>query len=195
MADANKSVAVYFIGTDYPPNIGTLSYNVRGKTYIVPRREDGSPDVGAALPTDENDVDELIKKARYFNGKVNVEVFTADATLAASVRKSFNGGKRVPIEAKLVGVGGDVVLAPSKAEILELLSDSELDELVRKRGMRMPENLSAVDPSSMNADASALARAEAVVTAQAEEVQASETAAQKKAREKAAAEQAKKLLS
>lgn len=201
MADEIKKVAVYFIGTDYPPNIGELNYNVRGKTYRVARRQDGSPDVGAAIEADVNDVNELVSKARYFNGKVNVEVFTTDAKLAGDVKKAFDSGKRVPVEARMVGVGGDVVVAPSKEEILELLSDAEIEALLRKRGKHLPENLSTVDFVA-NADASSLARAAAVevanrpasVPAPEPVVEAPETAAQRRAKEKATKDQVEKLL-
>lgn len=183
MADApNQPVPVYFIGVDYPADIGTLLYTVRGKSYTVPRNEDGSPEIGAALMADPNDINELISKARYFNGKVNVEVFTTDASIAASVKKAFEKGKKTPIEARLVGAGTDVIIAPSKQEVLDMLTDDEIAALLKSRGQKLPENLSN-SFSAPNADESANARGAAVTKAQ-------EKAA---AKAKAEADQAAKL--
>lgn len=183
MADApNQQVPVYFIGVDYPSDIGTLLYTVRGKSYQVPRDEQGAPEIGAALMADPNDINELISKARYFNGKVNVEVFTIDAKIASSVKKAYEHGKKTPIEARLVGTGTDVVIAPSKEEVLAMLSDEEVAALAKSRGQQLPTNLSN-SFSAPNADESANARGAAV------------TAAQKKAdaKRQAEAEQAAKL--
>lgn len=175
-----EKVPVYFIGVDYPADIGTLSYNVRGKSYQVPRnKETGAPEIGGALMADPNDVNELISKARYFNGKVNVEVFTTDANLAASVTAAFKRGTKAPIEARLVGAGIDVVVAPSKDEIIQLMSDAELVEILKKRGQQIPESLSnaTAEQTAPNADVSANARAKAVKAAEAKKKAEDELAA------------------
>ena len=170
MADASVSpdqkVPVYFIGVDYPADIGTLNYTVRGKSYQVPRNaETGAPDIGAALMADPNDIQELISKARYFNGKVNVEVFTTDQTIAAAVKKAYAKGTKTPIEARLVGSGTDIIVAPSKEEILSMMSNDELIALLKSRGQELPENLSDAK-FAPNADESANARGAAVTAAQ-----------------------------
>ncbi len=193
MADEQAKVPVYFIGVEYPADIGSLSYSVRGKVYIVPRDAEGSPDVGAALMADPNDITELVNKARYFNGKKNVEVFTTDQNLAASVKAAFKKGNKLAIEARMGGVGGDIITAPSKEEIVALLTDQEIAALALKRGLL---NLSA-GQTAPNADASANARAEAVKGQDMRSVESvssdelpepAQTAAEKRAAKKAAAE-------
>lgn len=168
---SDEKVALYFIGVDYPADIGTLSYNVRGMNYQVPRDKSGAPDVGAAIQVRANDVTEMIEKSRYFNGKKQVEVFTVDADIAASVKTAFKQGKKTPIEARMDRTGsGDVVVAPTKEEIKAMLTDEEVAELVRQRGLQssiVPDNLSGA--FAPNADESALARAAAVTAANQEQ--------------------------
>lgn len=127
-----SQVPVYFIGTEYPKEIGPIVYFVRGKTYHVPRSEDGGPEIGGTLMVDERSVKELIEKARYFNGKKMVEVLTTDSSLAASVTSSFNRGERVSISARLDQASG-IVSAPSKEEILATLSEEELETLLNQK--------------------------------------------------------------
>ncbi len=121
-------VPVYFIGVNYPPEVVNLMYLVRGSVYKVPT-SGGVTEVGGVIMVNQNDVKELINKARYFDGKKLVEVLTTDATIAAAVKKAYDSGRSVPLEARLPRNDNSVIIAPSKDEIIATMSAEELREL------------------------------------------------------------------
>lgn len=111
-------------------------YNVKGRIYQVPTKEDGALDVGAVIMVFDRDVDELMIKSQMNtkDGKL-VNVFTSDPQVAAGVRTAFERGDLIDVpvhmdaEAALDLVPQDLL----KARAGDVLTIEELQALLASK--------------------------------------------------------------
>lgn len=116
---ASKKVTLYFVGTRYkkPP-----IFSVRGTLYS-PKK------LGDAVMVRENDVEDLIKKARVDDNGRSYEGFTKDPTLAAAIVEQAKNNvlKGVPVAGSLA----DSLALASQTDLLNALGNMPTDVIRR----------------------------------------------------------------
>lgn len=117
---------LYFIGTQYN---GNPIFTVRGNVYQPLA-------IGDALQVDEKDVADLVAKAQIYHMGRTYQGFTADAHVAAAIKKQVESGKRVmgvPVDASLLeqlNIAGE---RGTTANTLDEISLEDLEALLSQR--------------------------------------------------------------